>query len=97
MDKYIKREDLGEAMEAIAMCAMENVGKIHTEISISKGWKENVEIKVVARDASYKTLAESVYTIVDGVRPSEYCDALLAAIDLQENKEQNVESNKEEE
>lgn len=84
MDKYIKREDLGEAMEAIARCAIENADSFRTEINITKGWKENVEIRVTVRNnESFRSLAEDAFIVVDAVRPAEYCDTLLAAIDLQ--------------
>jgi hypothetical protein len=94
MDKYIKREDLGEAMEAIARCAMENAESLRTEITIAKGWKENVELRVTVRGESFKSLAEDAFIVVDAVRPAEYCDAILAAMDL---KEQEVEPKAEEE
>lgn len=99
MDKYIKREDLGEALEAIARCAMENAGKIRTEITIVKGWKENVEFRVTVRDnESYKSLVEDSFIVVNAVNPAEYCDAILAAIDLKETKaEAEVEPEAEEE
>jgi hypothetical protein len=95
MDKYIKREDLGEAMEAIARCAMENAESLRTEITIAKGWKGNVELRVtVHSNESFKSLAEDAFIVVDAVRPAEYCDAILAAMDL---KEQEVEPKAEEE
>ena len=99
MDKYIKREDLGEALEAIARCAMENADNFRTEISVAKGWKDNVEIRVSVRDrASFKTLAEDTFTVVSAVKPAEYCDAILAAIDVKETKaEVEVEPKAEEE
>ncbi|MBR4855679.1 MAG: hypothetical protein IKU94_03530 [Bacteroidaceae bacterium] len=99
MDKYIKREDLGEALKAIARCAMENAGKIRTEITIEKGWKGSVELKVTVRDEqSFNTLAEDTFMVVSAVKPAEYCDAILAAIDLRETKaEAEVEPEAEEE
>lgn len=98
MDKYIKREDLGEALEAIARVAMENADSVRTEITIAKGWRENVELKVTVRDnKSFKLLAEDAFILVDAVRPAEYSDAILAAIDLKESKEQEVEPKAEEE
>ena len=98
MDKYIKREDLGEALEAIAKVAMENADTVRTEIAIAKGWKGNVEINVTVRGSeSYKKLAEDTFMVMNEVKPAEYCDAILAAIDLKESKEQNVEPNNEEE
>lgn len=87
MEKYIKRENLGEALEAIARCAMENADSIRTEITITKGWKGNVEFRVTVRDnESFNTLAEDTLTVVSAVKPAEYCDAILAAIDLKETK-----------
>ena len=99
MDKYIKREDLSEAMEAIAHRAMENADSIRTEITITKGWKGNMELKVTVRDnESFHTLAEDTFTVVSAVKPAEYCDAILAAIDLKETKaEAEVEPKAEEE
>lgn len=99
MDKYIKREDLGEALEAIAKCAMENAGKVRTDITLEKGWKGNVEVRVTVHDSeSYKKLAEDAFVVIDAVKPAEYCDAILAAIDLGETKtEAEVEPEAEEE
>jgi hypothetical protein len=99
MDKYIKRADLGEALEAIAGCAMENAGKIRTEITLEKGWMGNVEVRVTVRDnESFAKLAEDAFVVIDAVRPAEYCDAILAAIDLKETKtEAEVEPEAEEE
>jgi hypothetical protein len=92
MDKYIKKEDLGEAMEAIARCAMENAESLRTEITIAKGWKENVELRVTVRgNESFKSLAEDAFIVVDAVRPAEYCDAILAAMDLEQEVEPKAE------
>jgi hypothetical protein len=66
---------------------MENADKIRTDITIVKGWKDNVEFKVTVRDTdSYKSLAEDSFIVVNAVSPADYCDAILAAIDLRETK-----------
>jgi hypothetical protein len=74
---------------------MENAESLRTEITIAKGWKEIVELRVTVRgNESFKSLAEDAFIVVDAVRPAEYCDAILAAMDL---KEQEVEPKAEEE
>lgn len=100
MDKYIKREDLGEAMEAIARCAIENAENVRTEMKVAKNWNGNVQLDVIVRDCeTFKSLAEAAYVIVDDVKPAEYGDVMIAALDAkaQAAKEQEVEPNNEEE
>ncbi len=66
MDKYIKREDLGEALQTIARCAVENAEALRTEIGFRENWSGTgvvMEIKVMdAKD--YRRLKEDTYVIV---------------------------------
>lgn len=102
MGKYIKREDLGEAMEAIARCAMENAENVRTEMKVAKNWNGNVQLDVIVRDCkTFKSLAEAAYVIVDDVKPAEYCDVMIAALEAkaaaEAAMEQKVEPKAEEE
>lgn len=102
MEKYIKREDLGEAMEAIARCAIENAENVRTEMKVAKNWNGNVQLDVIVRDCeTFKSLAEAAYVIVDDVKPAEYGDVMIAALDAKAAAEaaleQEVEPKAEEE
>lgn len=113
MDKYIKKEDLGEALEAIANVAMENADELYTEIAIHKRWRgEGVAMSVKVLDANnYKRLEEVDYFIVadsdvdaqamfaEALSKKAHHDKWLAEQEAQAAaaKEQKVESNKEEE
>ena len=104
MEKYIKREDLGEAMEAIAKVAMENAGALWTEITIRNNWRgEGVAMSVKVVDAyNYKRLEEVDYFIVadSGVdAQAMFAEALAkkAHHDKWLTEQQNVEPNNEEE
>ena len=84
MEKYIKKEDLGEVIAVIAASAAENADDIRTEINIAKGWRERLEVKVTVRSRhSFNTLAEDEYVILEGVKPTEYCDTIINALDAQ--------------
>ena len=84
MEKYIKREDLGEVIAAIAASTAENAEDIRTDINIAKGWNDRLEVKVIVRSRhSFMTLAENEYVILEGVKPTEYCDVIINALDVQ--------------
>ena len=113
MEKYIKREDLGEALGAIAKIAMENADALWTEITIRNNWRgEGVAMTVKVLDAyNYKRLEEVDYFIVadssvdaqamfaEALDKKAHHDKWLAEQEAQAAaaKEQNVESNNEEE
>ena len=113
MEKYIKREDLGEALEAIANVAMENADELYTEIAIHHRWSgKGVVMSVKVLDANnYKRLEEVDYFIVadssvdaqamfaEALGKKAHHDKWLAEQEAQTAaaKEQEVESNNEEE
>lgn len=69
MEKYIKREDLGEALEAIARVAIENADAFWTDITIRKSWRSEdcVVMTVKVADANnFKKFKEVDYFIVGG-------------------------------
>ena len=91
MDKYIKREDLGEALKTIARCAAENAESLRTEIEFHENWSGTgvvMEIKVV--DAkTYRRLKEVTYVIVgDSALDSEQMYAESLAIKAHADKVQ---------
>lgn len=67
MDKYIKKEDLGEALENIARCAIENAEALRTEIEFRKNWSgTGVAMEIKVMDAkTYRRLKEVTYVIVE--------------------------------
>lgn len=98
MDKYIKREDLGEALDAIARVAMENADALWTDITIRKSWRSEggVVMAVNVADATnFKKLKEVNYFIVGG-SDLDVVEVFAEALAAQA-AEQNVESNNEEE
>lgn len=66
MDKYIKREDLGEALKTIARCAVENAESLRTEIGFRENWSgTGVAMEIKVMDAkTYRRLKEVTYVIV---------------------------------
>ena len=111
MDKYIKREDLGEALGAIAKIAMENADAFWTDITIRKSWRseDGVVMTVKVADAkNFKRFKEVDYFVVGGSdldavemfaearSMKEHHDKWLAEQEAQA-AEQKVESNNEEE
>ena len=91
MDKYIKREDLGEALKTIARCAVENAEALRTEIGFHENWSGTgvvMEIKVM--DAkTYCRLKEDTYVIVgDSALDSEQMYAESLAIKAHADKVQ---------
>lgn len=91
MDKYIKREDLGEALKTIARCAVENAEALRTEIGFRESWSGTgvvMEIKVM--DAkTYRRLKEVTYIIVgDSALDSEQMYAESLAIKAHADKVQ---------
>lgn len=71
MNKYIKKEDLSEAMKVIADLAVASVDKYITEVCI-RSLSDVVTMRVVVRNAdNYVRLAELEYTIAEGYAPNE--------------------------
>ena len=113
MDKYIKKEDLGEALKTIARCALENAESLRTEIGFRENWSgTGVAMEIKVMDAkTYCRLKEVTYVIVgDSALDSEQMYAESLAIKAHADKvqaeqeaqaaaakEQEVESNNEEE
>ena len=110
MEKYIKKEDLGEALGSIAKIAMENADALWTEITIRNNWRgEGVAMTVKVVDAyNYKKLEEVDYFIVadssvdaqamfaDALAKKEHHDKWLAGAHAEAAK-QEVEPKAEEE
>lgn len=107
MDKYIKREDLGEALKTIARCAVENAEALRTEIGFRENWSGTgvvMEIKVMD-SKTYRRLKEVTYVIVgDSALDSEqmYAESLAIKahadkVQAEAAKEQRVEPKAEEE
>ena len=65
MDKYIKREDLGEIMEALAESGMK-----HPEIRVCmdiETWLGEQMLKVRVYDTSFKIKASQDYVMIGGI------------------------------
>jgi hypothetical protein len=103
MDKYIKKEDLGEAIMKVAEAAIKNADKVRTELEFVK-WGDDVEMRVKVIDrVTFASLAKQDYVIVMDVVAEDVANIVAAAVaakekaDAEAAKEQEVEPNNEEE
>lgn len=92
--KFVKKEDLGEIMEALA-----ERGMAHPEIRVSMDigtWQGEQILKVRVYDTSYNTLASQDYALVDGLEDEfDVLDQTVEAA-LAEMEKENAEKAKEE-
>lgn len=103
MEKYIKVEDLGEAIMKVADAAIKNADKVRTELEFVK-WGDDVEMRVKVIDrVTFASLAKQDYVIVMDVVAEDVANIVAAAVaakakaDAEAAKEQEVEPNNEEE